>query len=72
MVFVHMQTEHDLAARRSRGSCVCKWRTDGFKLGKITFALSAVLAKEVACPGQVAKKVGYWQIGKSSESYWKN
>lgn len=42
---------------------MCQWRTDGFKLGKITFALSAVLAKEVVCPdqvlsGQVAKKVG--------------
>lgn len=35
---------------------MCKWRAAGFKLGKITFALSAVLAKEVACPGQVLSK----------------
>lgn len=45
-----------MAARRSRGSCVGIWRTGGFKLEKITFGLSAVLPKGVACPGQVLSK----------------
>lgn len=59
-----------MAARRSRDSWVGKWRTGGFKLGKITFVLSAVLesqrsglsrsglSKGNAYPGQIAKKVG--------------
>lgn len=45
-----------MAARRSRGSCVGIWRTGGFKLEKVTFGLSAVLPKGVACPGQVLSK----------------